>query len=351
MSAAPPAPPRKPLKLRLDTAYGPAPSLAGKYRSAANFKQMYRGYQWTQGLCPFSITARYTIFTHPELAGQGGFYVAPEGFHAAHDHAAPFVPLNVDAENARLAQLERGDPEIDSPPLMRAASGAGGAARAPVASSSSADGAARPSPTFAGDDNIRGTSSSKRLRVAAQAPPAPGPPPGPPSTASAPREFALPSSRASSSSAAQPPTERSSAPHATPQVQPAQQTSAAARSNPFLPPPRPSPSAVPPPSPSPALGPSLTPLGSYLSLISPSLVQHLALLARGGLPASTPGSALVELDSGADGDRAVLELVRDAAGEGMKFFEAVLVADGTRKAKRRGRIEVGWAAVAAREAA
>ncbi|GAA5917132.1 hypothetical protein JCM8208_005475 [Rhodotorula glutinis] len=360
------APLRKPPKLRFDTKYGPAPSLDGKYKSASQFERMYRAYQWTQGfdvevkhdephrvvlacathrLCPFSLTALHTIFTHPELAGQPGFHLAPDPFHPLHDHAAPFVPLDVDAENARRAHLEQGDPAIEAPPLVRAPSASEGprAVAAADAANSSVGAARRVTQDATSRDTPWASSSTARASVEAQAAPGPHLLPPPPPAASF-REFALPSSsRASSVAVAA--AERLTEPQPTPRAQPAsasvseRATRAAERTNPFRPLPRPSPtrSTIPPPSPSPShlLAPSQTPLGSYLSLISPSLVAHLPALATGGLATCTPGSALVELDSGQDGDRAVLDLVRDAAGTSMSLFEAVLVADGTRKAKRR----------------
>ncbi|BGP54628.1 hypothetical protein JCM8202v2_002215 [Rhodotorula sphaerocarpa] len=104
-------------------------------------QSLHRAYQWTQGFditvahqtrdairlvcathvtCPFNIAAEYTIFTEPPVQGQAGYRLdpSPTAFQPQHDHAAPYVPLDVEAENRRRAQLSHDDPSLDKPPLV-----------------------------------------------------------------------------------------------------------------------------------------------------------------------------------------------------------------------------------------
>ena len=76
-----------------------------------------------------------------------------------------------------------------------------------------------------------------------------------------------------------------------------------------------------------------TPLGQYLSQISPALIPYLSDFAANDIPLSTNGQKFVDLDTGRDDDRTVFDTVKDVRT--LPVFLVALVADGTRKAKLR----------------
>ncbi|GAA5947967.1 hypothetical protein JCM3775_001142 [Rhodotorula graminis] len=260
MAAVPLFPRHKPPRVMLDNLNGPAPNPGASFWSADQFKQMYRAYQWTQGFdvevthdepgrvvlacathrttCPFSITATMIVFTQREFAGEAGWFLAPDEFRPAHNHLAPFVPLDIGVENARLARLQHGDPAIEMPPLVRAASASAGARVPHAAGSSVGAGAAGPgAPSLVSRALSRASSSGIRPELEQQAPPTPGPP----RSASPDFDFFLPTiAAAPPRRAAQPVDERSAEvrslsplPSPSPRELPPQPHPSALRSNPF----------------------------------------------------------------------------------------------------------------------
>ncbi|GAA5912996.1 hypothetical protein JCM8208_002425 [Rhodotorula glutinis] len=347
--------PPKRAKLRFDTTTGPQPNLAAKFRSALDFTKMYKAHQWTEGFdvnaaavgpksyrltcatnpnCLFSITAEYTTFGVADgpVAGQSGFRISPTNFRPSHDHLAPYLALDVDQENARLALLDRNDPAVDHPPLVPVGSHGGFAG----ASDQSDDGV---------DVKPRVSAAPKPEGFAqastATATPTPAPAPAHAHKATAPSSAvsafgpggcATPQSPHDSASAF--------APGAAQQYrQPQQQQHYA----PPPPPQQPQPtsratSTAPAPSAAVALTPLQqqqlrTPLGQYLSDISPLLIPYLSDFAANDIPLSTTGQDLVDLDSGRDDDRTVFDTVKDVRT--LPALLVALVADGTRKAKLR----------------
>ncbi|GAA5930478.1 uncharacterized protein JCM15063_004819 [Sporobolomyces koalae] len=141
--------------LRFDTTFGPAPSVVARYSKAEGFVRFCRSYQWTQGYdvavvpesspaspiarltiqcsthdtCSFSVSIVRHLFDseddHPTIRGKWGYRVSGSNrtvdslpFQPVHNHEPPYEPLDVDAENARRAQLSKDDHTLNHPPLV-----------------------------------------------------------------------------------------------------------------------------------------------------------------------------------------------------------------------------------------
>ncbi|GAA5819941.1 hypothetical protein JCM3770_006089 [Rhodotorula araucariae] len=316
---------RKPPKLSLDRKYGPAPNPAGKYRNSTQFKKMYRAYQWTQGHdvsvaldrpeqvrlvcathanCPFSITAQFTTFAEPPLTGQTGFKISTQVFRPDHDHPAPYLPLDEQAENARLAPLEHDDPSINNPPLVPAEGFA--------ASSSGAASASGQTHSFASSSTATASHSQQRARAsfpgtgAVLTSPSVAPAATPTPTSASTYVQHTPQSPASAAGSA-PPGVSGLARASLAPVQ--QQLTALQAAQVAL------------------------PLGRFLYDISPQFAAHFGAFEANNIPLDTAPQDLVDLDSGLPDDRTLFDLFKDVRG--LSPFLVALAADGVRKAKLR----------------
>ncbi|BGP03650.1 hypothetical protein RTBOTA2_006417 [Rhodotorula toruloides] len=375
--SAPPAQPKpiKPPKLKLDTKYGPHPNLEGKYRTAQDFKQMYRAYQWTQGYdamvaidtpqqcrlicndgggCPFNILAQYTTFTEPPLTGQSGFFVSPTGFQPKHNHPAPYIPMNVAAENERRKTLMHGEHSLEHPPLQRALGFSGsvtstGSARdAAAAPGGFADGASVAStPSFAPQQLPFRQSQAPQAQTQAQPMPSPG--------AAYQQQQGVglvngmhqgsPPNSVGQYGSPAPPYQQPSQPPPASQIYGTAQSQYA----PFSQTPMPygmqqshpptmngySSASPAPPSQAFTSHPSVgrKPLEAFLLSISPQFEPYLGLFERNNIPLDTLPQDLLDLDSGKDEDRTLFDVFKDV--KQMPLFYVALAADGVRKAKKR----------------
>ncbi|BGP66099.1 hypothetical protein NBRC10512v2_007494 [Rhodotorula toruloides] len=383
--SAPPAQPRpiKPPKLKLDKKYGPQPSLEGKYRTSQDFKQMYRAYQWTQGHdamvaidtpqqcrlicshgggCPFNVLAQYTTTTFteapPALTGPERLlrlaHGLPTGFQPTHNHPAPYIPMNVAAENERRKTLMHGDPSLENPPLQRALGFSGS-----VTSAGSTHDAAAVQGGFADGASVASTPSAtpQQLPFRQSQPPQSQTQaqPMPISSAVFPQQqqgaglvngmhHGSPASVGQYGSPAPPYQQHSQPPPAsqiygTPQSQYVSfsqtpmpygmQQSHAPAMNGYS-------SASPaPPSHAFTGHPSVgrKPLEAFLLSISPQFEPYLSLFEKNNIPLDTNPQDLLDLDSGRDDDRTLFDVFKDV--KQMPLFYVALAADGVRKAKKR----------------
>ncbi|GAA5845296.1 hypothetical protein JCM9279_004833 [Rhodotorula babjevae] len=354
-------PPKRP-KLRFDTVTGPRPNPNAKFRSASDFTKMYTAYQWTSGFdvksaadgassyrltcathpnCTFSIGAVFTTFGIDDgaaVAGKSGFRISPTNFRPSHDHSAPYLPLDVKAENSRLALLDPNDPAIDHPPLVPVGGGFAGASDASDDGDVKPRSHPRPRPVVP----AHGFATSSVATPTPAPAPAPAPAPkAPSSTAGSATSAFLPGGLAPPMSPPEPAAftfgggggggggGRGAVQPAFQYYQPQQQQQAPARALSTAPAPGASPAAL-----TPLQQQQLaTPLGQYLSQISPAFVAYLGDFAANDIPLSTTGQELVDLDSGHDDDRTVYDTIKDVRT--LPPFLVTLVADGTRKAKLR----------------
>ncbi|GAA5952547.1 hypothetical protein JCM3765_002202 [Sporobolomyces pararoseus] len=261
-------------------------------------------------------------------------------FNPNHSHEPSYVPLNLERENARRANLQPGDPTLDNPPLIRA----------------------RPARVFASEDTPmpedvemrsvpayggaggggaiqisqveRDRSSSVVSQVKAE----------PQSNHSQQQHTtASAQSPASSSSLYQaPPSYRSTsvttnqyAPPPSQQIPPPAQppSTSVQYQAPVVAPPTPlstpAPSSIPR---TPSVDPSLiqTPLGSFLLEISPSFLEILPNMDSAGLPLTTPPEDLISID---EDDSIIWDMFQGV--EGAKLAHCALAAEGVRRAKIR----------------
>ncbi|GAA5845783.1 hypothetical protein JCM3766R1_000316 [Sporobolomyces carnicolor] len=386
-------------KLSFDKTYGPAPCIDGKYATAASFLKMYRTFQWSEGFdtriakdvenvmttlvcathpdCPFSITALYHHFNDPikdrDVLGQKGFRISGSEtidslpFQPTHSHIAPFIPMDVQLENARRSTLSPDDPSLENPPLVRVQATKGFASEEEgtpmpgdvemtngTSHGSAAPGAGAPSgaspggsgdlaqirqikqeafersshvsPAYANQGSSMPTSSSSAPRP-------------PPAGLNAGRQAGAPSQESSALPPAyqpSPPITHAPTPVSNPSHTPTPGPSTAAASSSFAAP-------APPPSsvggsPSVPVDPSLatTPLGAFLVDISPSFLEVLPDLDARGIPLSTDPQVLIDLDTD---DHAIWELFQDV--EGCTLMHCALASEGVRKAKERSLAQGG----------
>ena len=66
--------------------------------------------------CQFQVTAQKTVFDSGPVAGQVGYKIVSDPFIPLHSHQAPYVPLDLNAENARRQGLSPTDPSLETPP-------------------------------------------------------------------------------------------------------------------------------------------------------------------------------------------------------------------------------------------
>ncbi|GAA5976112.1 hypothetical protein JCM5350_000317 [Sporobolomyces pararoseus] len=379
------------MKILLDKHEGGAPDLQRLYRTSESWIRFCRGYQWTQGYdinvsderkeeyttlscsthsfelllsdylvhppylleplrnsqCTFSITALYQLFNRPgdapEVFGQYGYRISAsepqdsKPFIPKHSHKPHYVPLNLEQENARRANLQPGDPSLDNPPLIRtrpqrgfasedtpmpedvemrsrATYGGGGAIQNSQAQrdrSSSLVSHIKSEPQHNNTAHVQSPASSSSLYQA------------PPSYRSTPvhaDHYAVPPPPPSRQIQPPPPP----TPTPTPSLSVQYQAPVIAPPTPLS---TPAPSSIPR---TPSVDPSLTqtPLGSFLLEISPSFLEILPNLPSAGLPLSTPPQDLIDVDMD---DSIVWDMFQQI--EGIKLAHCALAAEGVRKAK------------------
>ncbi|GAA6005761.1 uncharacterized protein JCM10292_004624 [Rhodotorula paludigena] len=320
--------PAKVPKVQLDKTYGPQPSLTGKYRTlwtigfdlqaAFESSTQRRLVCKTNATCSFNVTAEFTTFTEPPLTGQQGYAISPAGFCPNHNHAPPFLPLDVDAENARLALLSHGDPSVDNPPLVPAHGFAGsGGSSVAGGGPGGAPGGGGAAPGFA--ESVTSGVPQGRTSFSGQA----GTPlqqhqqqysPAPPQTPAFLQSTPQP-----------PPTDASYSPMMQQQQPPPQQMApfggGGGGGAPLL------------PDGTIDYDRCQQPLKHFLLEIHPSFASHLSAFAANSIPLETPPQDLLDLDAGTDDDRTLFGLFKDV--KGLPLFLVALAADGVRKAKLR----------------
>ncbi|GAA5983960.1 hypothetical protein JCM11641_001407 [Rhodosporidiobolus odoratus] len=346
---------------------GPSTALAVEGRSGSDFRKMHRCYWWMKGYdvsvsaetttmcrltcktdlaCTYNCVAEFTTF--PDMPGApSGWGINQAAFNPVHSHAAPYLPMNPDAENARRAVLTHDDPSLESPPLVPVAASGGMAGSA----SSGGGGGAGGVVGFAGAGSAAG-SSAFGMGTNGGYQPSPQQPFFPSQQQQQHPFQQQPAAMVPQQQAYQPPPPMYQQPYGSPSFHSA---SPAFPSPTPGPPPRPPSSSsfpsqqlaqvAPPPVNQQDSHLSSTPLGAFLLQISPSFLPYLPLIDADLSFSSTSPVELVDLDSGGGGDtrgggggsteddRAVFDVFRQIPG--LPAFHVALAADGVRKARRR----------------
>ena len=314
--------------------------------------------------CTFSITALYQLFNRPgdapEVFGQYGYRISAsepqdsKPFIPNHSHEPHYVPLNLEQENARRANLQPGDPSLDNPPLIRTRPQRGFASEdTPMPE----DVEMRSRATYGGGAAAAGgggggaiqNSQAQRDRSSSLVSHVKAEPQSNTSHHHQPQQVSntgITQSPASSSSLYRPtpvhtdhyavppppPPRQVVQPPPPPTPTPSTSSSVQYQAHVIAPPTplsTPAPSSIPR---TPSVDPSLTqtPLGSFLLEISPSFLEILPNLPSAGLPLSTPPQDLIDVDMD---DSIVWDMFQQV--EGIKLAHCALAAEGVRKAKLR----------------
>lgn len=305
--------------------------------------------------CPFNVLAQYTTFTEAPLTGQSGFFVSPSGFQPNHNHPAPYIPMNVAAENERRKTLMHGDPSLENPPLQHALGFSGSVTSA----GSTHDTAAVPS-GFADGASVASTPSvaPQQLPFRQSQPPQPQTQAQPmtiPGAAYPQQQQGAgfvngmhqgsPASGGQYGSPAPPYHQHSHPPTPASQIYGTPQSQYAPYSQPTMPygmqqshpPTLNGYSSASPAPPSHAFTSHPTvgrkPLEAFLLSISPQFEPYLSLFEKNNIPLDTNPQDLLDLDSGRDDDRTLFDVFKDV--KQMPLSYVALAADGVRKAKKR----------------